>query len=366
MNTLMTRLNQYEILENNLGDWLLFAMGASVLYLTLTLAFRILKFRSSSLSEKTSTVVDDVIATALGSTKQWFLLIAAIWGGGRFLDRGSADPAFDTILFFASVLQASIWANRAVSAYINLYTDRRREDDPGSVSAVQGMSFVVRLIVWSVALLLLIDNLGYDITALVAGLGIGGVAIALAVQSILGDLFASLSIILDKPFVIGDFIIVGDLLGVVEKIGIKTTRVRSLSGEQLIFSNSDLLNSRIRNFKRMQERRIPFNFGVIYQTSPEQLEKIPPRIKEIIEAIEGTRFDRAHFKGFGESSYDFEVVYYLNTPDYNAFMDTQQTINLALCRAFKEMEVEFAYPTRTIFMAGEKEKEKVAANRDGA
>jgi small-conductance mechanosensitive channel len=343
-------MSQYEFVSNSFVDWLLFAMGTCVLYLALTLAFRVLKARSSSLSKKTSTLADDAIASALESTKQWFLLVLSIWGGSRFLERGSADAFIDTVLFFVIVLQLAIWTNRAVSAYIGLYTNQRREDDPSSVSTVQGMSFVVRLIIWSVALLLVIDNLGYDVTALVAGLGIGGIAIALAVQNILGDLFASLSIILDKPFVIGDFIIVGDLLGVVEKIGIKTTRVRSLSGEQLIFSNSDLLSSRLRNFKRMQERRVPFGFGVIYQTTPDQLESIPPLVKSIIEEIEGLRFDRAHFKGFGDSSYEFEVVYYINTPDYNAYMDAQQTINLGLCRAFADRGIEFAYPTRTLYI----------------
>jgi len=360
MDAFLEILSRYELFSNSLVNWFLFLTGSAALYLGLTLVFRILKSRSSSLSQKTATVADDVLARSLEATKPWFLLTAAFWGAGRFLERGVADTAFDTILLLAITLQLAFWANRAVSAYIELYTDRRQESDPNSVSAVQGMSFLIRLIVWSVALLLIIDNLGYDVTALVAGLGIGGIAIALAVQNILGDLFASLSIILDKPFVIGDFIIVGDLLGVVERIGIKTTRVRSLSGEQLIFANSDLLNSRIRNFKRMQERRIPFNFGVIYQTSADQLEKIPPCIKQIIEKIEGTRFDRAHFKSFGSSSYDFEVVYYINTPDYNAFMDTQQTINLAMCRAFKEMGIEFAYPTRTIYTAGsDKESETV-------
>ncbi|HKK18712.1 MAG TPA: mechanosensitive ion channel family protein [Opitutales bacterium] len=352
MESFLETLSRYQFFGNSLIDWLLFLLVGSALYLCLTLVFRILKSRTSSLSQKTATVADDVLARSLEATKQWFLLIAAFWGGGRFLERGSADAAFDTVLLLAITLQLAFWANRAVSAYIELYTDKRQEDNPNSVSAVQGMSFLIRLVVWSIALLLIIDNLGYDVTALVAGLGIGGIAIALAVQNILGDLFASLSIILDKPFVIGDFIIVGDLLGVVEKIGIKTTRVRSLSGEQLIFANSDLLNSRIRNFKRMQERRIPFNFGVIYQTSADQLEKIPPCIKDIIANIEGARFDRAHFKSFGSSSYDFEVVYYINTPDYNIYMDTQQTINLAMCRAFKEMGIEFAYPTRTIYMAG--------------
>jgi len=350
MEELLNQLSNYQILNNDLITWFLFVAGSIVLYLALTLMFRVLKTRTKSLSEKTSTVADDLVAAVLKSTKQYFLIVSAIWGGGRFLDRGGFDSSFDLILLLAATLQVALWANSAVSAYISHYTETKREENPGSVSAVQGLSFLVRLIIWSVAVLMIIDNLGYDVTALVAGLGIGGVAIALAVQNILGDLFASLSLVLDKPFVVGDFIIVGDLLGVVEKIGIKTTRVKSLSGEQLIFANSDLLSSRIRNYKRMQERRVPFTFGVLYQTTPDQLEQIPPMVKEIIEGVDNTRFDRAHFKGFGASSYDFEVVYYIGTPDYNEYMDVQQKINLAICRGFAEMGVEFAYPTRTVYL----------------
>jgi small-conductance mechanosensitive channel len=211
---------------------------------------------------------------------------------------------------------------------------------------------VVRLAVWSAALLLMLDNLGVDVTALVAGLGVGGIAVALAVQNILGDLFASLSIALDKPFVIGDFVIVGDFMGTIERVGLTTTRIRSLSGEQLVFSNSDLLASRIRNYKRMQERRVAFSVGVTYQTSPDTLEAIPGMIRELIENQQTTRFDRAHFKAFGDSAYLFEIVYYVLDPDYNRFMDTQQAINLGICRRFAEHGIEFAYPTRTVHFAG--------------
>jgi len=339
---------------NSLDLWLYALAATALLFLLLKLVFDVLKRRIALLSLKTATVSDDLVAAALESTKNWVLLVAAVWGGARFLDLGAADTYLNLAMLIAVVLQIAIWANRMVSCYIAFYTVSRREDNPGAVSVVQGVSFLVRLVIWSVAVLLVIDNMGYDVTTLVAGLGIGGIAVALALQNILGDLFASLSIVLDKPFVIGDFIIVGDLLGVVEKIGLKTTRVRSLSGEQLIFSNSDLLNSRLRNFKRMQERRVPFEFGVIYQTTPDQLEAIPPLIQSIIEGVEGLRFDRAHFKSFGDSSYDFEVVYYINTPDYNAFMDAQQTINLALCRAFAKRRIDFAYPTRTLYLHREK------------
>lgn len=366
MEDLLVELSHYKILNNDLIAWFLFFAGSIVLYLTLTLMFRVLKGRTKSLSQKTSTIADDLISAALDATKQWFLIVSGVWGGGRFLSRGSMDSTFDMVLLLAATLQVALWANSAVSAYIHYYTESRKEDNPGSVSAVQGLSFVARLIIWSIALLMVIDNLGYDVTALVAGLGIGGIAIALAVQNILGDLFASLSIVLDKPFVVGDFIIVGDLLGVVEKIGVKTTRVKSLSGEQLIFANSDLLNSRIRNYKRMQERRVPFTFGVLYQTSPEKLEKIPPMVQEIIEGIDNTRFDRAHFKGFGASSYDFEIVYYIGTPDYNEYMDVQQKINLAICRGFAEIGVEFAYPTRTVYLHQENGEGESEATEGGS
>jgi small-conductance mechanosensitive channel len=201
-----------------------------------------------------------------------------------------------------------------------------------------------------VLLLMALANLDVEIGPLLTGLGVGGIAVALAVQNILGDLFASLSIVLDKPFVIGDFIIVGDLMGTVEYVGLKTTRVRSLSGEQLVFANSDLLNARIRNFKRMHERRVVFTVGVTYQTPRAQLAEIPTMIREIVEGQEKARFDRAHFKGYGAFSIDFETVFYVLDPDYNLYMDVQQAINLALHERFEEHGIEFAYPTQTLFV----------------
>jgi small-conductance mechanosensitive channel len=353
METWTEQLRTFELAGNDLLSWALALVVACVVYLALAVLVRLLKSRLGRLAEKTRTIADDLVAGALQATKRLTLVVAAAWGGALLLELGAAGRVLDLALIIVLTLQAAIWANRAVSIYIRHYTDARREADPGSVLAVQGLSFIARLAIWSVALLLAVENLGYDVTALVAGLGIGGIAIALAVQNVLGDLFASLSIILDKPFVIGDFIIVDDLLGVVEKIGIKTTRLRSLSGEQLVFANSDLLSSRIRNYKRMYERRVPFSFGVVYRTAPDQLEAIPPLVRGIIEGIGQTRFDRAHFKGFGDSSLDFEVVYYVLTPDYNVYMDIQQEINLAICRAFAERGIDFAYPTRTLYIEGE-------------
>ncbi len=212
------------------------------------------------------------------------------------------------------------------------------------------MLFVGRWLLWSLILVLLLENAGVDLSALLAGLGIGGIAVALAVQNILGDLFCFAAIVFDKPFEQGDFLVVGEQRGTVEKIGIRTTRVRSLDGEQLVFANNDLVSSRIRNFKRMQERRVVFQLGVIYETAPEKLRRIPQLIASIINEIPGTRFDRAHFAGFGDFSLNFEIVYYVLDSDYNRYMDIQQTINLALCERLALDGIEFAYPSQTVFV----------------
>jgi small-conductance mechanosensitive channel len=248
------------------------------------------------------------------------------------------------------IAQVALWSAAILDFFLRRYHRRRAEIDPAAVTTIRAFRFAAVFGVWCIAVLVALDNLGVDVTALITGLGIGGVAIALALQNILGDLFASLSIVLDKPFVVGDFIRAGDDLGTVEQIGLKTTRVRSLSGELLVFSNSDLLQSRIRNYKRMEERRILFRIGVVYQTTPSQLRRIPAMVREIIERQTAARFDRAHFAAFGDSSYDFEFVYYVASPDYNVYMDTQQAINLAIVDAFAADKIEFAYPTRTLYL----------------
>jgi small-conductance mechanosensitive channel len=256
------------------------------------------------------------------------------------------------LAIMALLLQTAIWGHYFIESWMRHTLQVKKTEDAASASTVGVLGFLARLGLWSFALLLALDNLGFNITALLTGLGIGGVAVALAAQNILGDLFASISIALDKPFIIGDFIVVGDQMGTVEYIGLKTTRLRSLSGEQIVFSNTDLLNSRIHNYKRMMERRVLFSFGVIYQTPANLLERIPAMVREIIEQQEHTRFDRTHFKAYGDSSLDFEVVYYVLDRDYNVYMDKQQAINFALFRRFETEGIEFAYPTRTLFVHG--------------
>jgi small-conductance mechanosensitive channel len=219
-----------------------------------------------------------------------------------------------------------------------------------------------RLTLWVIVTLMVLDNFGINITTLVASLGVGGVAVALATQNILGDLFASLSIMLDKPFEVGDFIIVGEVLGAVEHIGLKTTRVRGLGGEQVVFSNGDLLKSRIHNHKRMQTRRVAFVLRVAYGTSEEQLCRIPRLIRDIITARPNVDFERAHFMMWGEWSLDFEVVYHFRSPDYILHMDAQQDIFLGIYRRFEQEGIQFAHPMSIIRLA---EQDRSAFVRNG-
>jgi len=219
-------------------------------------------------------------------------------------------------------------------------------DDRAALSSLDIIRFIASVVIWSLVLLLTLDNLGVNITALVAGLGVGGIAVALATQNVLGDLFASLSIALDRPFVVGDFLAVDTFLGAVENIGIKSTRLRSLDGEQIILSNGDLLKSRVRNYGRMVERRVQFSVGVAYTTPVAQLEQIPGWIREFITKEKDTRFDRSHFLKHGASALEFESVYYVLTADYNRYMDIQQSINLNIHRRFGDQGIAFAVTTQ--------------------
>jgi small-conductance mechanosensitive channel len=323
--------------------------GGTLLLLVLVVGVARRKLRGAS---ATAGDVDDFLLDFVSRTSVLLLVLPAVYLGLRALKvPPEAAKLMGMLARLALVAQLALWSVAVVDFFLRRYRKRRIESDPSAVTTIGAFRFAAMVAVWSIAVLVALDNAGIDVTALVTGLGIGGVAIALATQNILGDLFASLSIVLDKPFVVGDFIRSGEHMGVVEHIGLKTTRVRSLSGEQLILSNADLLQSRIRNYKRMNERRVLFRFGIVYQTPPELLEKVPGIVREIVEGAGTVRFDRAHFASFGDSSYDFEVVYYVLSPDYNVFMDIQQTINLAMVRAFAAAGIEFAYPTRTVLLA---------------
>lgn len=338
-------------LDNPVSEWLI-AVGVGLGTLILLGILRaVVKSRLSILAKKTSTELDDLVVDLFKAIKWFFFLAVALFCGALVLTLPEKiNQVIRTLFILAFLGQVIVWGNHLINFWAKRYSERRKDVSSMTLNFIKLLG---RIGLISVVVLMALDNLGFDVTALVAGLGIGGVAIALAVQSILGDLFASFTIIFDKPFEIGDFIIVGDLLGTVEHVGLKTTRVRSLSGEQLIFSNSDLLQSRIRNFKRMFERRVLFSLGVTYQTPHKKLAAIPGIIRETVESQKNVRFDRAHFQSYGDFSLNFEIVYYVLVPDYNTYMDIHQAINLALYKRFADEGIEFAYPTQTLFVQQE-------------
>lgn len=338
-------------LWNNEMRTYLFAMAATIgTIIVMWLLRRVMIHYFSRRSQESDHDGYDFMLAMASRTLFPLLLMVSLYVGMSFLTIPVGVVSWISSGAVAAViLQAAIWTNALVTFWLKRYQKQYRHIDPARMTTVRAVSLAARLVVILVAVILVLDNLpGVEITALVASLGIGGIAIALAVQSILSDLFASLSIILDKPFVLGDFIIVDTYMGTVEYIGLKTTRVRSLSGEQLVFANGDLLKSRIRNYKRMAERRVVFTLGVTYQTAYRHLKSIPGWIETIIGELDLTRFDRAHFQGFGDYALKFEIVYYVLDPDYNRYMDIQQAINLAIHQKFEAEKIDFAYPTQTV------------------
>lgn len=344
-----TQWLQVPVFGNPLAAWLV-ALGLMVVVaMVLPLIKCQIGRRLHARAGRDGALLSQYAAQIVGGTRRSVMWLVALFVGARAVSLSpKIDAALASITAVALLLQVALWAQCALDVWLQRRLDRARATDVAAATTVGMLGFVGRIALWSVALLMILDNLGFNVTTLVASLGIGGVAVALAVQNILGDLFASLSIALDKPFVIGDFIVVDEIAGTVEHVGLKTTRVRSLSGEQVVFANADLLKSRIHNYKRLYERRVLFGFRVPYRTPPEQLAAIPQMVREIITGQVGTRFDRAHFMGFGASSLDFEVVYFVLDPDYNRYMDIQQAINLELVNRFAAAGVEFAFPTRTV------------------
>ncbi|HUS65286.1 MAG TPA: mechanosensitive ion channel family protein [Kofleriaceae bacterium] len=340
-------------LGNSVRAYLTAAGAVLAVLLVVKVVVHVLVKRLSLLAQRTKTSVDDTVIRILGATRFLLATIVALHLGAQLLTlRADVATWLRLAAVLAFLLQVGLWLSASVTATaVRMREKKMTRGDTAGLGVITMMGLFGRIVVWVVVVLLALDNLGVNITAAVAGLGIGGIAVALAAQNILGDIFASVSIMLDQPFVIGDTIHVGDLVGTVEHIGVKTTRLRSVNGEQLVFSNGDLLGSRIRNYQRMAERRVVLALGVTYQTPIATLERLPALVKEIIEREPQTRFDRAHLKSFGASSLDYEVVYWIKTPDYGVFMDTQQRVDLEVLRAFERLGVDFAYPTQTHFSA---------------
>lgn len=345
--------NLQRFLELNGTEGLLIAAGLAILtFAALYVARSILARKLGQWATRSASRWDDLFAEVVAATHNLTLLGIALLAG---LNNLELPARLETILDHGFTLillsQFGFWGHRAIRAWRTMQIKRFQETENGAAAMNYGViSFLAETLLWIILALMALDNLGVNITTLVASLGIGGIAVALAVQNILGDLFASLSIAIDKPFVTGDFIVIDTLMGTVKHVGLKTTRIQSLSGEELIFSNADLLKSRIRNFKRMMERRVVFQIGLVFGTPPEKLARVNEIIGDVVRSQPDVRLDRTHFKAIAASSLDFEVVYFVLTPDFTRYMDIQQAINLALIRRLAEEGIDFAFPTQTLHL----------------
>jgi len=328
----------------------LWAIGVFIALFLVMLFFRLIVFRLfNKAAKKTKFKFDDMIISFLNGIGWPFYAYISLYIVSKFIEIPSlVSQILDTLL----ILFIGFYFGRGVAKLIQYIIRKhvKKGDDPGGESMIKVFSFLIQLAIWLVVFLMALANLGVEVTPLIASLGVGGIAIALALQSILGDLFAAFAMYFDKPFVEGDFIIVGNEMGVVKNIGIKTTRIQALGGQEISISNSELTNSRINNYKRMEKRRIVFGFGVVYQTSSQKLEKAKEIVGNVIKEINGAKLDRVHFKEFGDFSLNFEVVYYVDTNDYNKYMDVQEAINLGIKREFEKHKIEFAFPTQSIYL----------------
>lgn len=301
-------------------------------------------------AEKTETTLDDFLIRGIEKTILPLLYFFSFYISIKSL---SLDQKLEKFFDIASIIIFAFFVLRTISSaiiYLLRTFMRKRGADEQKQKQFRGISTLISVIVWGLGFVFVLDNLGFNVSAVIAGLGIGGIAIALAAQAVLGDLFSYFVILFDRPFEIGDFVVLADKRGTIEHIGIKTTRIRSLSGEQLVVSNTDLTNSRIHNFKRLEKRRVLFSLGVVYQTSAEKLKEIPEIVKNIIVNEANAEFDRGHFASYGDFSLIFEFVYFILGSDYIQYMDTQQRINLSIYEEFEKRGIEFAYPTQTLFL----------------
>ena len=351
-----------EFLENSLLNWLIATVVLIAAYSALVLGRRFLVRRLERTASTTATMVDDVVLHGLERTRKSFLFVLALAAAALALD---VPPGRRTLIQQVArlvfLLQFASWGNGAIGFWLARLTRTRAQTDRGSITTLNVVAIVMRVVLWAMVFLLALQSFGVDVTALITGLGIAGVAVALAVQNVLGDLLASLSIALDKPFVIGDFIVVDTFQGTVEDIGLKSTRLRSLSGEQIIMSNAELLKARIRNYQRQTERRVVFTLTFPLETAPAAMARVPVIVRELLSAEERVRIDRSHFHAITDQALAVETVYFVLSAEYNVYMDIQQRLNLAMLERLAAEGIRLAVPTRSVVV-----REAVVRGPDGA
>jgi small-conductance mechanosensitive channel len=348
--TVLQRLDAVALGQNSLLSWL-YAVGTLLFVCLLSRGLQaIVQARLKRLASQTSSELDDIVYEILARTSWYFHGALALVLARNFVElHGWPNGFVNGAVVVGFAVQLGAWAQQAVNGGIRIWSSRQEGASVATMGA--GIRFVARLVIWAFVALFILSNCGVEIGPMIAGLGVGGVAAALALQGILGDLFAGLSMYFDRPFDIGDFVVLAPLRGNVTRIGLRTTRIRSLDGEELIVPNGDLVKSRIQNFARMKERRIVFSFGIEYGLPRKKLELARELAKRAMEETAGVRFDRCHFQKFGASSLDYECVYIVESPDYNRYMDAQERINLELYSAFERESIPFAFPTQTLHWA---------------
>jgi small-conductance mechanosensitive channel len=338
------------------GNTLSEYMGAVIIFLGMIIVLGIVQrlalSRLKKWSKQTKTDIDDAFIRIIGTIKPPFYTFLAFYLGFSVLQfDGMIGKTVDVILI--------VWVTYQVVLAIQILIDYVLEkkvlvgDDKNKKSALRMLANIGKGALWGMGLLVVLSNLGVDITSLIAGLGIGGLAVAFALQNILEDLFSSFTIYFDKPFEAGDFIAVGSTVGTVQHIGVKSTRVRALSGEEIVVSNKELTSATIQNYKKMEKRRVVFTFGVTYETATDKMRDILKIVENIFSKMEKVSFDRVHFKSFDDSALTYEVVYHIQESDYNLYMDIQQEVNFQLKDIFEEKGISMAYPTQTIYMKKE-------------
>jgi small-conductance mechanosensitive channel len=336
---------------NDLSQWAL-AAGITVAVLAISMILRhLVRVHHARLAQTPDMELWQLPLQVASRTSLLFLLIIAAFAGLASLDLPKKPEKLAlSIVTIAVFWQVGAWATAAVAAWLEHRQRRASPADRAAVGTLGIIGFIGRALIWALVLLLTLDNLGINITALVAGLGIGGIAVALAVQNVLGDLLASLSITLDRPFVVGDAVTVGDFTGTVEQIGVKSVRLRSVTGEEIIMPNADLLASRVRNWGRMRERRVEFTLGVAMDTPRDKLARLPEQLRAIIDRERDVRIDRAHFAKISTTALEFTVVYFVTLADFNRYMDIQQSINLNIIQLLEREGIELAYPTQRLWL----------------
>ncbi len=335
-----------EFLDNALWRWIVAPLLVIILILLLRMARDAAAKRLGTMAARTAATVDDLIASLVQDTRSLLIFFVSLALASRLLDFGeNFAQVMKTIAIAAIFIQLAIWTNSILLYLLQAYFDRRGGDHLSGRAAISTLGFLIKAIVWSIAILLILDNLpGVEVNSLIASLGIAGVAGALAVQNILGDLFASLSIIFDHPFNVGDSIAFDGLSGTVERIGLKSTRIRSIFGEELIVSNSDLLKSQIHNYRDIGERRLVFDVAIASDTPLEQVERVSGMLEEIATSAEDVRFSRATLREFGDGALIYEVETFVTKPDYKIFMKAREAIHLEILRRFRDEGIALPSP----------------------